>query len=188
MLLWVQGSDADLWLQPSFPNITWEPLKELEVVDRGLSADPEKKSLLSAATKVKHLTPAIGTEIEGIDLRQLSDSQKDELYALLLILRPVYGFLLTTIPGLSSSLNVLLSVSLRFNHRFNFNDLIFYHFLVFRDQEINIHEQLELARHFGPLHKHATTPIPRNGLDEVHGMPFVSVILSPAKIPIYSRL
>ena len=40
---------------------------------------------------------------------------------------------------------------------------------VFRDQEINIHEQLELARHFGPLHRHATTPIPRNGLEEVHG-------------------
>jgi alpha-ketoglutarate-dependent taurine dioxygenase len=41
---------------------------------------------------------------------------------------------------------------------------------VFRDQEIDIHQQLELARHFGPLHKHATTPIPREpGLEEVHG-------------------
>ena len=41
---------------------------------------------------------------------------------------------------------------------------------VFRDQEINIQEQLELARHFGPLHKHATTPIPKEpGLEEVHG-------------------
>ena len=31
-------------------------------------------------------------------------------------------------------------------------------------------EQLELARHFGPLHKHATTPVPREpGLEEVHG-------------------
>lgn len=28
---------------------------------------------------------------------------------------------------------------------------------------------MELARHFGPLHRHATTPIPRIGLDEVHG-------------------
>ena len=42
-------------------------------------ADPEKKSLLSAATKITHCTPTIGTEISGIDLRQLSDSQKDEL-------------------------------------------------------------------------------------------------------------
>jgi sulfonate dioxygenase len=48
-------------------------------VDRGLFADPAKASLLGAATKVKHLTPAIGTEILGIDLRQLSNAQKDEL-------------------------------------------------------------------------------------------------------------
>jgi sulfonate dioxygenase len=41
--------------------------------------------------------------------------------------------------------------------------------LVFRDQEIDIHGQLNLARYFGPLHKHATTPIPRVGLEEVHG-------------------
>jgi hypothetical protein len=27
------------------------------------------------------LTPAIGTEIKGLDLRQLTDGQKDELYA-----------------------------------------------------------------------------------------------------------
>lgn len=52
------------------------------MTDRGQFADPEKKALLSAATKVEHLTPAIGTEILGIDLRQLSDAQKDELYVL----------------------------------------------------------------------------------------------------------
>ena len=41
---------------------------------------------------------------------------------------------------------------------------------VFRNQNINIHEQLELARYWGPLHKHATTPIPKEpGLEEVHG-------------------
>ncbi len=49
------------------------------MTDVGLRADPEKKSLLSAASKVTHYTPAIGTELSGIDLRQLSDSQKDEL-------------------------------------------------------------------------------------------------------------
>ncbi|KAF8905061.1 alpha-ketoglutarate-dependent sulfonate dioxygenase [Gymnopilus junonius] len=114
--------------KPSFPNITYEPLKEQPVVDRGAFADPNKASLFGAATKVKHLTPVIGTEIEGIDLRQLTDAQKDEL-ALLVAERGV---------------------------------------VFFRDQEINIHEQLELARHFGPLHKHATTPIPRIGLEEVH--------------------
>ncbi|KDR78986.1 hypothetical protein GALMADRAFT_224236 [Galerina marginata CBS 339.88] len=114
--------------KPSFPKLSWEPLKEQHVVDRGTFANPEKPSLFAAATKVNHLTPAIGTEIKGIDLRQLTGPQKDEL-ALLVAERGV---------------------------------------VFFRDQEINIHEQLELARYFGPLHKHATTPIPRNGLEEVH--------------------
>jgi sulfonate dioxygenase len=54
-------------------------LGEITVKDRGLSADPSKKALFSAAQKVKHLTPTIGTEIIGIDLRQLSKTQKDEL-------------------------------------------------------------------------------------------------------------
>ncbi|KAF5391557.1 hypothetical protein D9757_002512 [Collybiopsis confluens] len=127
------GDDGDddyihAQFKPFFPEISWPPLAEVEVTERGLLADPEKKSLLKAATKVKHYTPTIGTEISGIDLRQLSDSQKDEL-ALLVGERGV---------------------------------------VFFRDQEINIEEQLNLARHFGPLHKHATTPIPRNGLEEVH--------------------
>ena len=57
----------------------WEPLQEQEVVDRGQFADPEKKNLFNAATKVRHYTPTIGTELEGIDLRKLTDAQKDEL-------------------------------------------------------------------------------------------------------------
>jgi sulfonate dioxygenase len=65
--------------QPTFPDIKWEPLKEIEVSDRGLQADPSKKNLFAAASKVKNLTPAIGTEILGIDLRQLTNAQKDEL-------------------------------------------------------------------------------------------------------------
>jgi sulfonate dioxygenase len=59
--------------------LSWEPLGEVEVVDRGLSANPAKDNLFRAASKVTHLTPAIGTEILGIDLRQLSIAQKDEL-------------------------------------------------------------------------------------------------------------
>jgi sulfonate dioxygenase len=127
------GDDGDdkyefAQFKPSFPSLSWEPLKEVAVSDRGLLADPEKKSLFGAAQKVRHLTPAIGTEILGIDLRQLTDTQKDEL-ALLVAERGA---------------------------------------VFFRDQEIDIYGQLDLARHFGPLHKHATTPIPRNGLEEVH--------------------
>ncbi|KAJ7928887.1 hypothetical protein B0H13DRAFT_968408 [Mycena leptocephala] len=127
------GDDGDdkyefAHFKPSFPKLSWEPLKEVPFSDRGLVADPAKKSLLGAAQKVRHLTPAIGTELLGIDLRQLSDAQKDEL-ALLVAERGV---------------------------------------VFFRDQEIDIQGQLDIARHFGPLHKHATTPIPRNGLEEVH--------------------
>ncbi|KZV90625.1 TauD-domain-containing protein [Exidia glandulosa HHB12029] len=115
--------------KPRFPELSWAPLEEFPVVDRGLSADPDKKALLSAATKVIHLTPAIGTELEGIDLRRLSDAQKDEL-ALLVAERGV---------------------------------------VFLRDQPIDIHEQLQLGRYFGTLHKHATTPVPREeGLEEVH--------------------
>lgn len=66
-------------LQPSFPKLSWEPLTEVQVTERGLSADPSKQNLFKAAQKVKHLTPAIGTEIHGVDLRQLSEAQKDEL-------------------------------------------------------------------------------------------------------------
>ncbi|KAL5521618.1 hypothetical protein ACEPAF_2366 [Sanghuangporus sanghuang] len=115
--------------RPYFPKVDWPPLEPFEVEDRAQFADPEKRALLSAAKKVTHLTPAIGTEIEGIDLRQLSDAQKDEL-ALLIAERGV---------------------------------------VFFRDQPIDIHQQLDLARHYGPLHKHATTPIPKEpGLEEVH--------------------
>ena len=45
------------------------------MVDRGVGADPEKKNLLSAASKVITLTPTIGTELHGIDLHQLSDGR-----------------------------------------------------------------------------------------------------------------
>ncbi|KAG5647331.1 hypothetical protein DXG03_000399 [Asterophora parasitica] len=145
------GDDGDGTYQfaeykPSFPKISWEPLTELEVTERGLSADPSKQNLVKAAQKVRHLTPAIGTEILGVDLRQLSDAQKDEL-ALLVAER-----------GVVCAWPVILFTK----------EVIKALLIVFREQEINIHEQLDLARYFGPLHKHATTPIPRNGLEEVH--------------------
>ena len=65
--------------QPTFPDISWEPLTEVEVIDRGLLANSEKTNLLSAASKVITLTPGIGTELQGINLRRLSDAQKDGL-------------------------------------------------------------------------------------------------------------
>lgn len=64
---------------------------EHEVVDPGSRADKEKKALLSAATKVTDLTAHIGTEIEGLQLKDLTDQQRDEL-ALLVAERSVVFF------------------------------------------------------------------------------------------------
>ena len=56
------------------------PVDEVEPPkDRAFFADPEKKELLSAASKAKHLTPYIGTELIGIQLNQLTPQQKDDL-------------------------------------------------------------------------------------------------------------
>jgi len=60
-------------------------------VDPGTRADPEKKALFGAAKEVKNLTRHIGTEIVGLQLKDLSDKQKDEL-ALLIAERTVVFF------------------------------------------------------------------------------------------------
>ncbi|KAL4950732.1 hypothetical protein BDW69DRAFT_201981 [Aspergillus filifer] len=62
-----------------------------EHVDPGTRADPEKKALLSAAKEVIHLTKHIGTEIVGLQLKDLNDKQKDEL-GLLIAERSVVFF------------------------------------------------------------------------------------------------
>lgn len=62
-----------------------------EYTDPGTRADPEKKALLSAAKEVIHLTAHIGTEIVGLQLKDLSDKQKDEL-GLLIAERSVVFF------------------------------------------------------------------------------------------------
>lgn len=60
-------------------------------VDPGSRADKEKKALLGAAKEVIHLTRHIGTEIVGLQLKDLTDQQKDEL-ALLIAERSVVFF------------------------------------------------------------------------------------------------
>ncbi|EAW12389.1 TauD/TfdA dioxygenase family protein [Aspergillus clavatus NRRL 1] len=62
-----------------------------EHIDPGTRADPEKKALLSAAKEVIHLTKHIGTEIVGLQLKDLNDKQKDEL-GLLIAERSVVFF------------------------------------------------------------------------------------------------
>ncbi|KAJ6133820.1 Taurine catabolism dioxygenase TauD/TfdA [Penicillium sp. IBT 18751x] len=60
-------------------------------IDPGTRADPEKRALLSAAREVIHLTRHIGTEIVGLQLKDLTDKQKDEL-GLLIAERSVVFF------------------------------------------------------------------------------------------------
>lgn len=62
-----------------------------EHVDPGARADKSKKALLSAATKVTDLTTHIGTEIEGLQLKDLTAEQKDQL-GLLIAERSVVFF------------------------------------------------------------------------------------------------
>lgn len=59
--------------------------------DAGLRADPEKKALFGAAKAVNPLTSHVGTEIVGLQLKDLDDKQKDEL-ALLVAERGVVFF------------------------------------------------------------------------------------------------
>ena len=59
--------------------------------DAGARADKSKRSLFDAASKVTHLTSHIGTEIEGLQLKDLTDRQRDEL-ALLIAERSVVFF------------------------------------------------------------------------------------------------
>jgi hypothetical protein len=62
-----------------------------EYNDAGLRADPEKKAVFGAAKAVNHLSSHVGTEIVGLQLKDLNDKQKDEL-ALLVAERGVVFF------------------------------------------------------------------------------------------------
>jgi alpha-ketoglutarate-dependent taurine dioxygenase len=56
------------------------PLTEFHHEDPGLRADPAKKALLSApGSTFKEITPAVGTEVKGLQLSALTAPQKDEL-------------------------------------------------------------------------------------------------------------
>jgi Taurine catabolism dioxygenase TauD, TfdA family len=60
-------------------------------IDAGARADKSKSALLSAAKEAIHLTKHIGTEIVGLQLKDLTDQQRDEL-ALLIAERSVVFF------------------------------------------------------------------------------------------------
>lgn len=81
-------------LLPSFPKIDWPDLEEIDIDDRAFHADPEKsrffKEVEAQGGKVINLNPAIGAEVVGVKLTQLSDAARDDL-ALLLAERGVVG-------------------------------------------------------------------------------------------------
>lgn len=56
--------------------------------DASAQADPAKKAVFSAAKEVNNLTPHIGTEIVELQLKHLTDQQKEE-FALLIAERSV---------------------------------------------------------------------------------------------------
>jgi hypothetical protein len=65
--------------------------KPVDYTEVALRADKEKKALFGAAKEVRHLTFHCGTEIVGLQLKDLTDQQKDEL-ALLIAERGVVFF------------------------------------------------------------------------------------------------
>lgn len=73
---------------------TFDPIQPFDFIDRGSKADKAKPYLLDTKdpnVQVTKLTPRIGTEIRGLQLSQLTDTQKDEL-ALLIAERGVVVF------------------------------------------------------------------------------------------------
>ena len=81
------------FLRPAFPDIQLPPIPLKEEQDKAFLADPNNNyaNLLRDATSVVHVNPKIGTEITGVDLTTLDDTQKNEL-ALLIARRLVVVF------------------------------------------------------------------------------------------------
>jgi len=100
-----------------YPNYTPFKLPDLvehDFLDRGINADPTESALLGAATNVVHLKPNIGSELIGIQLKDLSDTQKNELARLVAERGVVF----------------------------------------LRDQDLDVHQQIEFVSYFGELHIH----------------------------------
>lgn len=70
-------------LRPRFPDITWPAYTDVSYVEKGQLGDPNFKNLLADATDVFDCNPKIGTEIQGVDLANLTDAQKNDLARLI---------------------------------------------------------------------------------------------------------
>ena len=76
---------------PTWDPVWFDPLPYHEYVDPALRASASKPNLLSGNVKVNHIQPSIGSIVEGLQLNQLNNAQKDEL-ALLISERKVLAF------------------------------------------------------------------------------------------------
>ena len=72
-------------LRPNFPDIKWDALSEVPYHDKGLRGHPEFHNLLKDATDVFDYNPKIGTEVRGVNLARLTDTQKDDLARLIAV-------------------------------------------------------------------------------------------------------
>ncbi|KAF5364663.1 hypothetical protein D9758_005537 [Tetrapyrgos nigripes] len=63
------------------PGEIGSPLEDFEHVDPGHRAlkHPNPNAFLEKATKITHLAPAIGTEVEGVNLAKLTNDERDQL-------------------------------------------------------------------------------------------------------------
>ncbi|TGO90600.1 hypothetical protein BPOR_0058g00190 [Botrytis porri] len=64
---------------PTWDDITYPPLESFEHRDHGLDADTTYPELLASGVEAVELTPAMGTEIKGVQLSKLSNAGKDQL-------------------------------------------------------------------------------------------------------------
>jgi sulfonate dioxygenase len=76
---------------PTFDNIWFEPLPPFDFEDPALRADPSKPNFLKKSVEIRHITPRMGSIVDGVQLTTLSDAAKDEL-ALLICERKVLAF------------------------------------------------------------------------------------------------
>jgi len=72
-------------LRPSFPELKWGPIEDVPYSDKGLLGDPNFKHLLADATDIFDYGPRIGTEISGVQLKNLTDDQKNDLARLIAV-------------------------------------------------------------------------------------------------------
>ncbi|KAH8805798.1 hypothetical protein F5884DRAFT_459403 [Xylogone sp. PMI_703] len=91
----IEGGKTDAKYPHYLP--TWNhgqkypPLEPFAHVEHGLNADASFPDLLPSGSKIKNLTPSIGSEVTGIQLSSLSAAGKDQL-ALLVAQRKVVAF------------------------------------------------------------------------------------------------